>query len=160
MSYLTDWLVDERIKWNIWTWPEKLYIREYTSGIYTKIWVRFTVLRKLCSSLAAWKMASILRLFRLQNQLLNLAGEPDVHIFSTITSSLNRTVNMCVQYLRGVHKILCYTHEFSKRLLPLHRHKWTVTGPSLHGQVSQLGWLYIETSCENKLVSLGNKPNF
>ena len=34
---------------------------------------------QFCSSLAALKSASILRLFSLQSQLLNLLGEPDVY---------------------------------------------------------------------------------
>ena len=64
--------------------------------IDVKIWVRVTVHTDSCENkfwffIAAWKSASTLRLFWLQCQLLNVAGEPDVHIFFATTISLLHT---------------------------------------------------------------------
>ena len=62
-----------------------MYIREYTSGNLRKnwnqgYWVHHTAWKyRFCPSLAAWKSAPTFRLFWLQIQLLNLAGEPDVY---------------------------------------------------------------------------------
>ena len=54
-----------------------------TSGL---LCIQTTLNTSFCSSLAAWKSASTLRLLWLQSHLLNLADKPD--LFSPITISL------------------------------------------------------------------------
>ena len=55
---------------------QRIYVRKLKQKLESGCTDSFEY--QFCSSLAASKSASTLRLFRLQSQMLNLAGEPDV----------------------------------------------------------------------------------